>query len=135
MQPVSPLGRAALASVTSAGKGGSVPVVVQTWQFTACQLAKDSRIARSSASLSKPSLAGSGETVPASYQNYSLTGNKAFLNNRLNNSLTVSYQPSGEGKNIALNGTHGFSVTKRDVINLTWYVAWFTPLPRPERTP
>jgi hypothetical protein len=74
-------------------------------------------------------LAGSGETVPGSYQNYSLTANKAFLNNRLNNSLTASYQPSGEGKNIALNGTHGFSVTKRDIINLTWYVAHFTAAP------
>ena len=74
-------------------------------------------------------LAGSGESVPASYQNCNLTGNKAFLNNRLNNSLTISYQPSGEGSNIAVNGTHGFAVTKRDIINLTWYVAWFTAAP------
>jgi hypothetical protein len=74
-------------------------------------------------------LAGSGESVPGSYQNYSLTGNKAFLSNKLNNSLTISYQPSGEGSNIALNGTHGFSVTQRDIINLTWYVAYFTAAP------
>jgi hypothetical protein len=74
-------------------------------------------------------LPGSGESVPGSYQNYSLTGNRAFLNNKLNNSLTVSYQPSGEGSNVALNGTHGFSVTQRDIINLTWYVAYFTAAP------
>ena len=74
-------------------------------------------------------LSGPGGPQPGSYQNYSLTGNKAFLNNKLNNSLTVSYQPSGEGSNVALNGTHGYSVTQRDIINLTWYVAYFTAAP------
>jgi hypothetical protein len=74
-------------------------------------------------------LSGPGGPEPGSYQNYSLTGNKAFLNNRLNNSLTISYQPSGEGSNIAINGTHGFAVTKRDIINLTWYVAYFSAAP------
>jgi hypothetical protein len=74
-------------------------------------------------------LSGLGGPQPGTYQNYSLTGNKAFLNNKLNNSLTISYQPSGEGRNIAINGTHGFSVTQRDIINLTWYVAHFTVAP------
>lgn len=74
-------------------------------------------------------LAGSGETASSSYQNYSLTGNKAFLDNKLNNSLTIAYQPSGEGRNLAVNGAHNFSVTTRDVINLTWYVAWFIAAP------
>jgi hypothetical protein len=74
-------------------------------------------------------LAVSGESVTGSYQNYSLTANRAFFNNRLSNGLTASYQPSAEGRNIALNGNHSLAVTKRDVINLTWYVVWFTAAP------
>ncbi|MEO0107666.1 MAG: hypothetical protein ABIK62_00640, partial [candidate division WOR-3 bacterium] len=62
---------------------------------------------------------------PQMFQNYSLSGNRALFEDRLQNGLTISYQPSTQGRNIAVNGNHGLSITSQDVVNFTWNVAFF----------
>jgi len=70
-------------------------------------------------------LSDSAQAVPEYYQNLSLTANKGFFNEKLQNSLTFSYQPSSLGQNLALYGTHAFSLTARDVFNLSWNLNYF----------
>jgi hypothetical protein len=60
-----------------------------------------------------------------SYQNFSLSANKSYFSNKLTNNVTIAFQPSSQGSNYTINGSHGYSLTQRDVFNFTWNLAWF----------
>jgi len=60
------------------------------------------------------------------YQSYSLGFSRAFFNDRFQNSLSVAYQPASAGRNIPVSGSHSYSITPRDVINLSWNLSFFT---------
>jgi hypothetical protein len=60
------------------------------------------------------------------YQNYSLGANRAFFNDRLQNSLSIAYQPARAGWNLPVSGNHSFAITQRDVVSLSWNLSFFT---------
>jgi hypothetical protein len=63
---------------------------------------------------------------PESYHSYGLTANRALLKDKLNNSFTFCYQPSTLGDNYSLNGSHTYSFTQKDAVNIVWYLGFFS---------
>ncbi|MDH5186368.1 MAG: hypothetical protein OEW70_04810 [candidate division WOR-3 bacterium] len=57
---------------------------------------------------------------------YNLKFNHKTLGDKLNNSVAVSYSPSTIGKNYRLSARNGYSLTKRDVINLDWILNFYS---------
>jgi hypothetical protein len=70
-------------------------------------------------------LSDSARLNPEWYQNYCVTINRALFKERLQNNVTLSYQPSTQGNNLALNAVHGITITSRDVVNLSWNLSYF----------
>jgi hypothetical protein len=70
-------------------------------------------------------LSDSVQAQPEFYQNVSLTGSKGLFNEKLQNSLTLSYQPASIGQNLAVSANHALTITARDVINLNWNLNYF----------
>jgi hypothetical protein len=70
-------------------------------------------------------LSDSTARKPEWYQNYSVTFNRALFHNRVQNALTVCYQPSAQGANLCLNGGHTISITSKDAVNLNWSLSFF----------
>jgi|GEM_PF-1780666 len=70
-------------------------------------------------------LARTGPDSTQSYQNYGLSAGKSFFRDRLQNSLSVAYQPSATGKAYPIAGNHSFAFTTRDALSLTWGLTIF----------
>ncbi len=71
-------------------------------------------------------LARTGPDSTQSYQNYGLSAGKSFFRDRLQNSLSVAYQPSATGQAYPIAGNHSFALTTRDALALGWGLTIFT---------
>jgi len=71
-------------------------------------------------------LSPEGQVNPESYHSYGLTANRSLLKDKLQNSLTFCFQPSTAGNNFSLDGSHSYSLTKRDKLNFIWYLGIFS---------
>lgn len=71
-------------------------------------------------------LAGTGQGVSQTYENYGLSAGKSFFRDRLQNSLSVAYQPSSTGQAYPIAGNHSFAFTSRDALTLGWGLTYFT---------
>jgi len=71
-------------------------------------------------------LAGRGPDSLASYQNYGLSAGKAFFGDRLQNSLSVAFQPSATGQAWPIAGSHSLAFTTRDALTLAWGLTIFS---------
>jgi hypothetical protein len=71
-------------------------------------------------------LAGNGPDSTHSYQSYGLSAGKSFFRDRLQNSLSVAYQPSGTGQASPIASNHSFAFTTRDAHTLGWGLTYFT---------
>jgi hypothetical protein len=70
--------------------------------------------------------AGNGPAVSGSYQSYGLSAGKSFFGDRLQNSLSVAFQPSGTGQAYPIAGNHSYAFTDKDAVTLTWGLTFFT---------
>jgi hypothetical protein len=68
---------------------------------------------------------GRGPDSSESYQSYGLSAGKAFFGDRLQNSLSVAFQPSGTGQAYPIAGNHSFAFTDRDALTLSWGLTFF----------
>jgi len=66
-----------------------------------------------------------GPDSTESYQNFGLSAGKALFNERLQNSLSVAYQPSATGQAFPILGSHSLEVTARDAVTLSWVLTMF----------
>ena len=71
-------------------------------------------------------LAGTGQGGSETYESYGLSAGKSFFRDRLRNSLSVAYQPSGTGQAYPIAGNHSFAFTPKDAVMLTWGLTIFT---------
>jgi len=70
-------------------------------------------------------LARSGPDSTESYQSYGLSAGKSFFGDRLQNSLSVAFQPSATGQAWPILGNHSYAFTDRDAVNLAWSLTMF----------
>ena len=71
-------------------------------------------------------LAQTGQELSESYQSYGLSAGKSFFHDRLQNNVSVAYQPSTSGRAFPITGSHSFGLTDRDAVSLVWGFTLFS---------